>query len=132
MKYLFLVLMAVFTISSFADVVNKTSERFQFVPFTGAKGGYPVQVNDISFSYNAHYVNRSIIGLSWSLPAKASKGTISIFTLAGTKIKSFSINERQGSVAWDISGNKKVANGLYFATLKSGTLNKNLQIFLSR
>jgi hypothetical protein len=133
MKYLFLVVMAVFTVSSFAaETVFKISPQFPWPGTTGVTGGYSLQVKDFSFSYNVHFGNRAVIGLSWSLPDKASKGTISIFTLTGTKIKSFSINEPQGSVAWDISGGKKTANGLYFATLTSGTLNKNLQIFLSR
>jgi hypothetical protein len=132
MKYLFLAAAAVFTISSFADTVFKNSPQFPWPGTTGVTGGYAFQDKDFLFSYNVRSENRAVIGLSWSLPEKTSHGVISIFTLAGTKIKSFSLNERQGNVAWDISGNKKLANGLYFATLTSGTFKKNLQIFISR
>jgi hypothetical protein len=132
MKYFFLVLMAVFTVGSMADTVSKISPQFPWPVATGVIAGYSVQARDFSFSYNIHSGNQAVIRLTWSLPDKAPKGAISIFNLAGIKIKSFSINERQGSVGWNISGSKKPASGLYFATLTSGTFTKNLKIFISR
>jgi hypothetical protein len=132
MKTRFLILMAVFFAGVSAETVSKNSAPFPFPTTVGAKGFVSFQNKDISFSFKVHSGNRTIIGLSWSLPEKTQKGTISIFTLAGTKIKTFSITGQQGNVNWDLSPGTKLANGVYLATMTSGTYKKNLQILLSR
>jgi hypothetical protein len=132
MKYFFLVLMAGVFVSLFADTVSKNSAPFAFPPSVGVIGSYSTQSQSFSFSYNIHSSNRTVIGLSWTLPERAEKGSISVYNLSGTKIKSFSISRNQASVNWDISGGAKPANGVYLATLTSGSHKKNLQILISR
>jgi hypothetical protein len=132
MKNLFLVLMAVFSVSLYAETVSKLSAPFQFPTAVGVISSHSMLSKDVSFSYNLHSGNRTMIGLSWTLPEKAEKGSISIFTLSGTKIKTFPISENHAGMTWEISGAAKLANGVYLATLTSGSYKKNLQILISR
>ena len=132
MKTILLILLAVFFAGLSAETVVKNSAPFQFPTAVGVKGAISVQSRDISLSYKVHSGNQAVIGLSWSLPDKTPKGSITIFTLAGTKIKTFSITAQQGEVNWDISSGTKPANGVYLTTLTCGTYKKNLQILLSR
>jgi hypothetical protein len=132
MKNLFLVLMAVFSVSLYAETVSKLSAPFQFPTAVGVISGHSMQSKDVSFSYHLHSGNRSVIGLSWALPEKAEKGSISVFSLSGTKIKTIPISGNHARVNWDISGSTKLANGVYLATLTSGSYKKNLQILISR
>jgi hypothetical protein len=128
----FLFLLVAFSASLFAETVSKNSAPFAFPSLLGARDAYSVQNKNMSFSYGIRSGNRAVIALSWSLPGKVETGTICIFNLAGTKLKTFSLVKHQGMVNWDISGNRKPANGVYFATLASGTQKKNLQLLLSR
>jgi hypothetical protein len=132
MKISLLLLMAVFIAGVSGETVSKNSAAFQFPTTVGVKGGFSIQSSDLSFSYKLHSGNRAVLRLAWSLPDKAQKGTISIFTVAGTKIRTFSITEQHGEVSWDISAGKKPANGVYLATMTCGTYKTNLQILLSR
>jgi len=134
MKYLFLVLMALFSVNLLADTVSKNSAPFTFPPSAGAISRSSAQSQNISFSYNIHSGNRTVIGLSWTLPdaMRTEKAMVSVYNLSGTKIKTFSITRNQANVNWDISGAAKPANGVYLATLTSGQNKKNLQILISR
>jgi hypothetical protein len=132
MKYFFLVLMAVFSVTVFADTVSKNSAAFAFPPAVGVTSTYAAHSQNLSFTYNIHSGLRSVIGLSWTLPEMAERATVSVYNLSGTKIKSFPISMNQTSVNWDISGMAKPANGVYLATLTSGQYKKNLQILISR
>jgi hypothetical protein len=132
MKYFFLVLMAGVSVSLYAETVSKLSAPFQFPTSVGVHSSHSLQCKDLSFSYTLHSGNRAIIGLSWTLPEKAERGSISIFTLSGTKIKTIPISENHAGATWDISGAAKMANGVYLATLTSGSYKKNIQILISR
>jgi hypothetical protein len=116
----------------FAETVVKSSPAFQFPPATGARVGYAIQDNSVLFSYSRHFSSRYSVEIAWSLPGKMENGSISVFTLAGTKVKTFPISQQQGNVVWDLSNGRKMATGVYFATLTYGSFKKNMQILLSR
>lgn len=129
-----LILVFALSVGLHAETVSKNSAAFTFPPSVGVTSGYFTQSQNISFSYNVHSGLRSVIGLSWTLPdaMRAEKGTISVYTLSGTKIRTFLISRNQTSINWDISGAAKPANGVYLAILTSGQQKKNLQILISR
>jgi hypothetical protein len=132
MKRFFLLLTAAFAVGVCGETVVKNSAAFAFPATVGAIRASSFQNRDVLFSYSAHSGSRGVFGLSWSLPVKAEKGSIAVYTLTGTKVKTFLIREQQGSVIWDITSGKRLVSGVYIATLTSGTCKKNLQILLSR
>ncbi len=133
MKVLYVLLLGALTAGLFAETVVKNSAPFSFPTTTGILNGYLLQNKEAVFVGNVNLSGRKIITLSWSLPVKAGGGgIISIFNLSGAKIKSFQISSPQGYVNWDISGVRRSANGIYFATLSYGSIKKNLKLMFCR
>jgi hypothetical protein len=132
MKGFFLILTAAFAVNVCAETVVKNSAPFAFPASVGAIHGSSLQNKDVLFSYGTHYGSHTAIGLSWSLSVKAEMGSIAVYTLSGTKVKTFLITEQQGCVNWDITSGRRPVSGVYLATLTYGACKKNLQILLSR
>ena len=133
MKNSVLLLTVVLALGICAETVVKNSAPFSLPPPTGViRGGVGVQNSNLSFTYAIHPSNSSAVVFSWSIPGKPAKGTIAIFTLAGTKVKSFPITRQHDSVSWGIADGTKPANGVYFATIAYGAFKKNMQLFLLR
>jgi hypothetical protein len=132
MKGLFLILTAFFVFGINAETVTKNSDPFAFPFPTRTIGQFSVQSKDIEFSYNLHSLNQSIVTLSWALPVKADRGSISIFTLSGIKIKTIAIAEPQGSINMGPSNGGKLPNGVYIASLSYGMCKKNIQMLISK
>lgn len=116
----------------FAETVVKSSPPFQFPSAAGLRSGYAIQDNGVLFSYRARFDRSATIQIAWSLPGKMEKGNISIFSLAGCRIKEFPVSANQGSLEWNLSGSARPASGVYLATLSYGACKKNMQILLSR
>jgi hypothetical protein len=123
--------MVLFPFSLFAaETVIKNSAPFSFPLTVGVKWKQSPQGKEASFVSRSHCMGRKVVEFSWSLPGKTEKGTISIFTIAGSRIKTFSVNAPEGSIRWEISTDKKVAKGIYFARLTYGKNTKNLKFFV--
>jgi len=128
MKSFCLLLMTVLSVSLFAETVVKNSAPFAFPITVGVRGDHSLQSTKVSFTCRTIFAGRSVIEFSWSLPGKAGKGSISVFTIAGSRIKTFSMASQHGIVRWDISADKKLARGIYIATLSYGIHKQNLKI----
>jgi hypothetical protein len=115
-------------VSVFAsETVVKNSSQFNFPLTVGISASNPLLTRDVSFN---SIIGSKTIELSWSLPFKAYKANISIFNLAGVRIKTYPLSSPEGSVQWNLSGKNKPASGIYFARLSSGTYNKSLKIVI--
>jgi hypothetical protein len=132
MKRSLMLLLIAFFVSAYAETVTKSSAAFPWPPTSGVLAGKTGFIDNISFSYQTGIAVKNVIILSWSLPMKAEKGNIAIFTLAGTRIASFPITAAKGSVNWNIAAARKPASGVFLATLSYGTFTKNQQILISR
>jgi hypothetical protein len=132
MKVQGLFLIGVLVTGLFAETIVKNSKAFSFPATVGTRGGNVLQSKEAIFAGSANLEGRKIITLSWSLPVKASTGSIAIFTLSGAKIKFFQISSPQGYVNWDVSGAGRTGNGIYFATLSYGSIHKNLKLMFCR
>jgi hypothetical protein len=128
MKGFCLLLMAAFSVNLYAETVTKISAPFAFPTTSGVTGDRSFQSTKASFTCRTGFAGRSMIEFSWSLPGKAEKGSISVFTIAGSHIKTFSMTSQCGSVRWDLSASKKLARGIYIATLSYGIHKQNLKI----
>lgn len=124
--------MTVCAISPFAaETVTKNSAPFSFPLTVGVAWKQSFQGKNISFASQSSLRGRKIIEFSWSLSGKIEKGNISVFNLAGARIKSFPVSSREGSVQWDVASGKKAARGVYFATLVCGSYQKSLKIIIN-
>jgi len=128
MKSFCLLLMAALSVSLFAETVVKNSAPFAFPITVGVTGDHSLQSTKASFTCRTIFAGRSVIEFSWSLPGKAEKGSIYIFTIAGSHIKTLSLPSQHGIVRWDISADKKLAKGIYIAKLSYGIYKQNLKI----
>jgi hypothetical protein len=133
MKLPYFLLIGVLCSGLLAETVVKNSAAFSFpTTVVGILAGNALQNKESFFVGSASLAGRKTVTLSWSLPVKTARGTITIFSLSGAKIKSFPIATPQGYVTWDIGGMGRVANGLCFATLSCGSIKKNLHLMLCR
>lgn len=113
------------------ETVVKMSAPFSFPATVGVLGGRMFRSSDAMFVCNTRLTGKKIVELSWSLPASAKYGTISIFTVSGSKIKTFSIGSPAGAVEWDITESKKIGKGVYFASISYGMSKKNLKLVIN-
>ena len=128
MKGFCLLLMAALSVSLSAETVVKISAPFAFPTAVGVSGDRSLQSTKAAFACRTVFTGRSIIEFSWSIPGKAANGSISVFTIAGAHVKTFSMASQHGSVRWDLSSGKKLARGIYIATLSYGIYKQNLKI----
>ena len=128
MKGFCLLLMAALSVSLYAETVTKISAPFAFPTTVGVSGDRTFQSTMASFACRTGFAGRSMIEFSWSLPGKAEQGSISVFTISGSRIKTFPMNAQCGIVRWNMSAGKKLARGIYIATLSYGTHKQNLKI----
>lgn len=112
------------------ETIVKLSAPFSFPAGVGISES-PAFQNNVLFSRASQLSGKKTIELSWSLPALAKSGSISIFSVTGSKIKTYSIASPAGKVEWDITGSEKVAKGVYFATISYGPSKKNLKLVIN-
>jgi hypothetical protein len=113
------------------ETITKLSVPFSFPTTVGISGSRSFQTNNAAFLCDIRTNGKKIIELSWSLPSAAKNGTISIFSVSGSKIKTFSISSHEGKVEWDVTGSKKVGKGVYFASISYGPSKKNLKLIIN-
>jgi hypothetical protein len=111
-----------------SETVVKSSAPFSFPTTVGITTAPSQFQKGLSFNANVHCAGNKSVLLSWSLPGVPEKGTISIFSLSGSKIQTYSVNSRTGSVQWKLASDKKIAKGIYFARIMSGTYSKNIKL----
>jgi hypothetical protein len=112
------------------ETVVKLSAPFSFPAGVGISGNHLFQ-NNVLFSCNSQINGKKTVELSWSLPAEAENGSISIFSMTGCKVKTFSISSHVGKVEWNIAGSKKIGKGVYFASISYGPSKKNLKLVIN-
>lgn len=132
MKGLCLFLLAALSVSLFAETVVKISAPFAFPTAVGVTAGQSSLDGAASFICKPHFGGKNAVLFSWSLPLASGKGTISIFTVRGTKIRSFAVTTHQGSMQWDVSKEGRLANGTYLASLSYGIYTRTSKIILYR
>jgi hypothetical protein len=125
-------LIMLFAIGAIAsETVTKNSAVFSFPTTVGVVWKNSTNGKDPSFVSQTHYAGKKVVELSWFLSGQSDKGYISVFNLAGSRIKTFRITSREGSVQWDATSGTRIAKGIYFAKLVCGTFTKNLRIILN-
>ena len=128
----FIMLVAICAIGAIAaETVVKSSAPFSFPLTVGTIRNQSFQGKNPLFVSQIPNRGRKIVEFSWSLSGGNEKGDISIFNLAGSRIKSFPVSSREGSVQWDVASGKKAAGGVYFAKLTCGTYQKSLKIIIN-
>jgi hypothetical protein len=113
------------------ETITKLSAPFSFPSTVGVAYRGSLPASGASFLYNTRITGKKVVELSWSLPGRANNGVISIFTVSGSKIKTFAITSQTGIVQWDISESKKVSKGVYFASMSFGSGKKNLKLVIN-
>jgi flagellar hook assembly protein FlgD len=124
-----MVLLAFYASNLFAsEVVVKSSVPFSFPTTVGVAWKVSSAGKDLSFVSKTRSVGRKTVEFSWSVPGTVENGFISVFNVRGVKVKSFSLASREGTVQWDVSTDKRIGNGIYFAKLVCGAYKKNIKI----
>ncbi len=127
--FLTISLFIIMTVAS--ETAIKNSAPFSFPTSVGVTWKTSSSGKDLSFVSQTHYAVRTVVELSWSVPGKMEKGSIFVFNLAGSKMKTFPLCSREGSVQWDVASGKKIAKGIYFARLACGSYQKNVKIIIN-
>jgi hypothetical protein len=127
-RFLFLVV-AFFSVLS-AETVTKNSPPFAFPSVVGVIGTRSLQSGGAVFHLRPIGIAGTKMEISWSLPVRALQGSISIFNVSGSRVKTFTIVSPSGRVQWDISNGNKAARGIYFAALSYGACKKNCTVVL--
>jgi hypothetical protein len=127
-RFLFLCV-AIFSVL-FAETATKTSPPFAFPSVVGVIGARSFQGADAVFHYRPIGVAGTKVEISWSLPVKALRGSVSIFDVSGSRVKTFDVVSPNGKVQWDVTRGNKAARGIYFAAISYGACKKNCTIVL--
>jgi hypothetical protein len=113
------------------ETITKLSASFSFPTTVGISGSRSYQTTGTAFVSNIRTNGKRTIDLLWSLPGAAKNGTISIFSVTGSKVKTFSISSPSGKVEWDMTGGNKIGKGVYFASINYGSSKKNLKLVIN-
>ena len=111
-----------------SETVIKSSEPFSFPTTVGVTWKISSTGKDLSFVSQTRYAGRKFVEFSWTVPGTTEKGSISVFNVAGLKLKTFPVASREGSVRWDVMADKRAGSGIYFAKLVCGSYKKNIKI----
>jgi hypothetical protein len=130
MKRWWFIVVAALWANPFAETVVKSSVPFSF-PFTGINAPLPNLGGEALFSGKMHLTGKSAVSLSWSLPIKAEKGAISLFSISGALVKKIAITGHAGSVEVDCT-RYGIARGIYFATISYGGFQKTINFIVYR
>ena len=106
---------------------EKESNEFQF-PISGVSRGRNVIMKDLNFSSTYNRSKKSI-ELSYSLPRTAKEAVLNIYSIKGSLVKSFLLENTAKMMSWNIA-NETVAVGTYVVSLKCGTIEKNLRLLI--
>ncbi|MBN1128517.1 MAG: T9SS type A sorting domain-containing protein [Chitinispirillaceae bacterium] len=121
---------ALLAIGAFAaETVVKNSAPFSFPLTVGTVTGKQAFAGHASFTAAYRTAGGMFLDLSWSFSSNRHAGTITLFSLRGTIIRSFPIKAASGFIRLNIS-ESRLAKGIYFARLSSGPANKNLKIVI--
>jgi hypothetical protein len=117
---------------SWGETITASSNPFSFPPFVGIRDGQSADhLSYFSFSKASLKSNKVIF--SWAMPMlqKNEFGTISIYSLLGRKVKTFTLTSRAGSLVWQMNPSEKMA-GVYIARFAFGSYKHNLKLILSK
>jgi len=131
MRWSFLPAVALVCVGVFAsEIVTKSSAPFYFPMQVSAVRWNPVSAKGGAFSSRSFGAANKGIELSWTLPGGARSGSISLFNVAGSCIKTFPVTTPTGNVFWNNSGSGRVARGIYFANFSCAGFKKNLKLII--
>jgi hypothetical protein len=133
MKGQFLYWMAVLVAwAGAAETVTKYSAQFTFPTTVGVIRECVFQDREVSFVCTPHLLGSDKIEVSWAIPSRVTKGSVSFFTLSGSLVKSFPISSSIGRLEWNIGADKKIGGNIYLVTLSTGTYKKNIKLVIYR
>lgn len=112
-----------------SETIVKNSAPFSFPLTIEAVIGQRSFPGQVRFGAFYRGMTGKSLDLSWSLPKTMSTGTISLYSLKGSVIRTFPITAASGSLRWDIS-ELGLAKGIYLARLSSVTVKKNHKIVI--
>ena len=101
-----------------------TSDPFGF-PTSGVHFSKPVVNTSASLRYKSG-LTRGLVAFQYSLPEGAKSARLTIYNLSGVRIDSFDLPAGSNSAAWNF-GNRRIANGIYLATMRYGSLENKIQ-----
>ena len=113
------------------ETIVKLSAQFSFPPSVGILCYHSFQANNVSFLSNTQINGKKAVEFSWSFPGAAKNGNISIFSMNGSKLKTFPVISQTGKVVWNFAESKKVGKGVYFASISYGSNKQNLKLFIN-
>lgn len=112
-----------------SETIVKNSAPFSFPLTIGAVAGQRVFSGQVRFGALYRGMAGKSLDLSWSLPKARSTGTIVLYSLNGSVIRTLPITAASGSIRWNIA-ELGLAKGIYFARLSSATVKKNHKIVI--
>lgn len=105
-----------------AETVVKNSAPFQFPVIVGVANSEWMKVNQTAFSVKSSFAAAGALTFSWSVPQKAARGSIALFTISGVKVKTVAITKPSGLIT--LSNRDLPAAGIYFAKLSFAGIEK--------
>jgi hypothetical protein len=112
-------------VSLWAETVEKNSAEFSFPTVTSVRESGNVPGAASLFSITTSSAGKRNLSFAWSVAGTAKKGTISLYTLSGLKIRTIPVSSATGAVSLDLPS-KRIASGLYFATMSFGDFEKTI------
>jgi len=122
-----LVLLTAFGVLAGHEAYSPQSVPFSFMQ-VGVTNPYHQMMMNSTFSYKKLSSGKEGILFSWSLPGNSAQiGKLSVYSISGKVLKTFSLTSRDNSKVWSMPQGK-LASGVYFAVLSYGTWKKNTKI----
>ncbi len=103
------------------------SNQFRW-PFVGTAGDNLMKATQTALQcrFNAA---KGIVTFHYTIPSITKGAALNIYSVNGVLITTFNLQPGSNTIQWSIAQNK-VAAGIYVASLRIGTVEKNIQISL--
>jgi hypothetical protein len=101
------------------------SSPFSF-PTVSTVMGPQALISQTAFK-STYDAGHGIVAFRFNLSSVTKNATLNIFNHNGVRVRSFDVSQGTSAVQWNISRNN-IAAGIYLASLRSGTVEKSIQI----
>jgi hypothetical protein len=102
-----------------------SSDPFGF-PTSSVRFDKPVSHARAALTYKSG-LSKGFINFQYSLPEGAGGARLSIYNLTGMRMVSFDLPAGSNTVMWSF-GNRRIAPGIYLATMRCGSLETKIQV----
>jgi hypothetical protein len=124
--FLFLVALAI-SVPVLVNAVTLTGESNVF-SFPGDAVRYQLKMNASEVGLRAlSGINNGSITIQYILPKGIKSANLSIYNVAGARVDVLSLSANSNSIRWAVSKNK-IPTGIYLAVLRTGSVEKRIQI----